>query len=142
MTPNFQIWYLMSMDMSLCGAGEGEEDGQMPEGGTLATPLHIAGLGRVVPSSPGKQPWLGLRLALVVGCDLQCGQIHAQQLSDPLPPIDVPMLVQNLYRRVWGCENMAGVGESHGQHGAFWDILNSGEQLGVHFSGEKGQSFI
>lgn len=64
----------------------------MPERQSLATPVYprpVQGL----PSSPGKQPRRGFRLALIVGCDLQRGQIHAQQFGDPLPSIDIPMLV-------------------------------------------------
>ena len=76
-------------------------------------------MGAVLPGSPGEQPRGWFRLALVVGCDLQRGQIHAQQLGDPLPPIDVPMLVQDL----------------HGEHGAvqtqlewgrWWSALSGG----------------
>lgn len=100
MTPNFQIWYLMSMDMSLCGrGGEGWPDARGLEPGQgPARPRPAWGC----PGSPGKQPGRGFRLALIVDGDLQRSQVHAQQFGDPLPPIDVPVLVQNLHRRAWG----------------------------------------
>lgn len=37
MTPNFQIWYLTSMDMSLCGDGDRRRESQMPEGLAMTT---------------------------------------------------------------------------------------------------------
>lgn len=46
--------------------------------------------------SPCQQARWRVRFALIVGCDLQRGQIHAQQLRNPLPPEDVPVFVQNL----------------------------------------------
>lgn len=52
--------------------------------------------------SPCQQAWWRVRFALIVGCDLQRGQIHAQQLCNPLPPEDVPVFVQNLQERVPG----------------------------------------
>lgn len=61
-------------------------------------PPPVPGLCRVTPGSPGEQPRWWFRLALIVGCDLQRGQIHAQELGDPLPPKDVPVLVQDLRR--------------------------------------------
>lgn len=70
--------------------------------------------------SPGEQPWRWFRLALVVGCDLQRGQIHTQQLGDPLPPVDVPVLVQDLRGRAgamqtnWSGRVMAYTGRGRG----------------------------
>ena len=46
-----------------------------------------------------------------MGCDLQRGQIHAQQLGDPLPPIDVPVLVQDLHRGALGRADTTGAGK-------------------------------
>lgn len=92
----------------------------MPEGPPLATPLHAPGLHGAIPGSPGKQPWWWFRLALMVDCDLQRGQIHAQQFGDSLPPIDVPVLVQDLHRGMWGHADTVGVGEGLGWHREFW----------------------
>lgn len=55
-----------------------------------------------------------------MGCDLQRGQIHAQQLGDPLPPKDVPVLVQDLHGSAWGRADTAGVREGRSQNGGFW----------------------
>lgn len=49
-----------------------------------------------VSPSPCQQARWRVRFALIVGCDLQRGQIHAQQLRNPLPPENVPVFVQNL----------------------------------------------
>lgn len=88
-------------------------------------PAPGLGVGVVLPGSPGEQPWRWFRLALIVGCDLQRGQIHAQQLGDPLPPIDVPVLVQDLHRGAGGRADKTRAGKvvvcSVGQ---VWDILN------------------
>lgn len=80
---------------------------------SLATPGPCS----LVVDSPGEQPrwWFGL--SLIVGCDLQGGQIHAQQLGDPFPPIDVSVLVQDLRRGAWGRGDIARVGEGHNLHG-------------------------
>lgn len=86
--------------------------------------LMAPGLYRMAPGLPGEQPRWWFRLTLVVGCDLQRGQIHAQQLGDPLPPIDVPMLVQDLYQGLWGHVDVAGVGEGIACVGHSGDILN------------------
>lgn len=43
--------------------------------------------------SPCQQARRRVGFALIVGCDLQRGQIHAQQLRNPLPPEDVPVFV-------------------------------------------------
>lgn len=43
--------------------------------------------------SPCQQARWRVRFALIVGCDLQRGQIHAQQLCNTLPPKDVPVFV-------------------------------------------------
>lgn len=114
MTPNFQIWYLTSMDMSLCA------EGGRRLGGRLRGSQMAPGLCRVVPGLPGEQPRRWFRLTLVVGCDLQRGQIHAQQLGNALPPIDVPMLVQHLYQGSRGHADTAGVQAGHSLQGAFW----------------------
>ena len=125
MTPNFQIWYFTSMDISL--QGRENKDGQMLESQTTAASPACPrpGVGAVLPGSPGEQPRRWLRLALIVGCDLQCGQIHAQQLGNPLPPIDVPVLVQDLHRGAGGRAHKTRAGKvvvcSVGQ---VWDILN------------------
>ena len=119
MTPNFQIWYLMSMDMSLCRVG-GRRTARCLRVRTWPPPILPQAWGVVLTSSPGKQPRRWFRLALIMGCDFQCGQIHAQQFGKSLPPIDVPVLVQDLHRRAWGHADAAEVGEGHGQHSGFW----------------------
>ena len=130
------------MDMSLCGVGGRGCLRLRPWPPSLATP----GLCRAVPDSPGEQPGGWFRLTLVVGRDLQRGQIHAQQLRDPLPPVDVAVLVQDLHRGACGRGDAAGVGEGPSLLvcvGWFLETLSAWcEKLGVHFFLERRASFL
>lgn len=65
MTPNFQIWYLMSMDMSLCRV-ERRGMARCLRVQPWPIPLPAPGLCGATPGAPGKQPRWWFRLALMV----------------------------------------------------------------------------
>lgn len=104
MTPNFQIWYLTSMDMIL--REQGREPGAWASD-TSPVPCALSPGPPLaeVSFSPCEQPWRRVRFALIVGRDLQRGQIHAQQLRNAFAPEDVPVFVQNLQKNAAACED-------------------------------------
>lgn len=91
-TPNFQIWYLMSMDVIL-------HRGRKRVVILRAFPPQSGFAWRFqrIPAEHG-----GVRFGLLLVChgaDVQGGQVHAQQLRDPLPTVDVAVFIQHLQMR-------------------------------------------
>ena len=85
-TPNFQIWYLMSIDVIL------QRDGHCvcsAAFGTMNLEMKL--------NLPAEHGGVRLRLLLMRhGADVQRSQVHPEQLSNPLSAVDVPVFVQHL----------------------------------------------